>query len=97
MPGLARSAPSWARFIGAWATCSAAVEAFERQVLREYHAWRRALRQECLHNIAFNHELAAGNLGSFDTRVLHECSAHAAAFSGEVLQRVIWARTANEK
>jgi hypothetical protein len=48
-------------------------------------------------NLNLGKEQPPEGLWSFDTRVLAECSVHAAAFPPVVLQRIIWARTANEQ
>ncbi len=72
-----------------------AVRRQERQA--EDEAWRKALHHECWLNINLDKERPADGLWSFDTRVLRDCTAHAAAFPEAVLQRIIWARTANEQ
>jgi hypothetical protein len=72
-----------------------AVRRQDRQAADE--AWRKALHHECWLNINLDKELQADGLWSFDTRVLRDCTAHAAAFPEAVLQRIIWARTANEQ
>ncbi len=72
-----------------------AVRRRERQA--EDEAWWKALHHECWLNINLDKEQPADGLWSFDTRVLRDSTAHAAAFSEIVLQRIIWARTANEK
>ena len=72
-----------------------AVRRQERQ--QEDEAWRKALHHECWLNINLDKELPADGLWSFDTRVLRDSTAHATAFTGAVLQRIIWARTANEQ
>ncbi len=94
LSGLAALLGAW---IGARATRRASVEAFDRAAGREDEAWQKALHQECLLNINLDKEQPPDDLWSFDTGVLRDCPAHAAAFSEMVLQRIIWARTANEK
>lgn len=64
---------------------------------REELAWRKALHHECLLNIHRAANAQASETWTFDTRVLRETSAHAAAFDETVLQRIIWARSANEE
>jgi hypothetical protein len=70
--------------------------ALERASRREDETWRLALHVECRLNISLGQE-HPGGLWSFDTGVLRDCTAHASAFSAEVLQRIIWARTADEQ
>jgi hypothetical protein len=72
-----------------------AVRRQDRQAADE--AWRKALHHECWLNINLDKEQPADGPWSFDTRVLRDCTAHAAAFPQAVLQRIIWARTANEQ
>ncbi len=95
--GVGGTAALWGAWIGAKATRRASAEAFDRAASREDAAWRKALHRECLQNINLNQDLGAEELWSFDTRVLRDCPTHAGAFSPTVLQRIIWARTANEQ
>jgi hypothetical protein len=64
---------------------------------REDETWRMALHQECCQNIDLGKERPADGPWSLDTSVLSDSSRHASAFSADVLQRIIWARTANER
>lgn len=91
--GLAALLSAW---IAAWANRRASAEAFDCVVRHEDDAWRRTLHHECLQNIDLGKEQPDG-LWSFDTRVLRDCPAAAAAFFKTVLQRIIWVRTANEE
>jgi hypothetical protein len=80
--------------IGARATRQASIASFEQAVRSEEESWRRALHTECWQNINMQTEQPADGLWSLDTRVLSDSVAHASAFPDEVLQRIIWARTA---
>jgi hypothetical protein len=95
--GLSGTAALVGAWIGAKATRRAFAEDFDRVTENEVMAWRLALHQECLQNINLNRELPGEGRWSFQTRVLRDCSSHARAFSPTVLQRVIWAVTANEQ
>ena len=56
-----------------------------------------ALWQECFQNIHLDTELSPVGLWTYETSILREAPRHASAFTATVLQRVVWARTANEK
>ncbi|HUZ24344.1 MAG TPA: hypothetical protein VMV07_11345 [Streptosporangiaceae bacterium] len=71
--------------------------ALERAAHRAEAAWRKALHYECWQNIDLAKEQPPDGLWSFDTQILRDSAAHAAGFSDGVLQRIIWARTANGK
>jgi hypothetical protein len=81
--------------IGVKATRKTSVESFERAVHRENEAWRVALRHECELNAKLEMDQSPDDLWSYETRMLRESSAHAGAFTSEVLQRIVWARSAN--
>lgn len=83
--------------IGASATREASIEAFKRQREQEHNDWRMALWQECYQNIHLDTELSPVGLWTYETSILREALRHASAFTATVLQRVVWARTANEK
>ena len=91
--GAAALLGSW---IGARATRTTALDVLNRAAQREDEAWRKALHVECLLNIQLSKDLHASGLWSFDTRVLRDSSSHAAAVDQTLLQRIIWARAANE-
>jgi hypothetical protein len=84
-------------WIGARATRRASAEAFDRVATADNQAWRNALHYELLLNINLDTKRDAEQVWSFDTRVLRDSLTHAAAFSAEVLQRIIWARTLSEQ
>jgi len=97
--GLSGAAALAGAVIGARATRQASTEAFDQAARREEERWRRALHHECWQNINLQAEQQQDGRGDAlgwqpDTRVLDECSAHATAFTPEVFQRIIWARTA---
>jgi hypothetical protein len=94
--GVSAAAALLGALIGARATRRASTDAFDRAGQREDEAWRTALHQECLQNIHL-HQENPGSVLLLDTRVLRDSTAHAAAFPSEILQRIIWARTANEQ
>ncbi len=56
-----------------------------------------ALWQECFQNIHLDAELSPVDLWTYEMSLLREAPRHAPAFTATVLQRVVWARTANEK
>src|ERR1700735_523654 len=92
--GVAALLGAW---IGARATRRASVEAFDRAATADRDAWRKALRYECRLNLSLDKERDAEQAWSFDTRVLRDSFNHVGAFSEEVMQRIIWARTLSEQ
>lgn len=93
--------------IGARSTRRATAEALQEAARQETAAreearrqvaagWRMALHYECLNNIELTKEPPDG-FWSFDFTVMRQCSADPGAFTPEVLQRMIWARAANER
>ena len=81
-------------WIGARATRRASVDALTQAAEAANRAWRTALHYECQLNINLNKERADDKQPwTFDTSVLSESLSHAAAFTAEELQRIVWART----